>query len=100
MAAIAERRDERRFGSDHGGGARRVAGFERQFGFGRDCQALTVRTLNPDRGDMVERAGLDLYRNLCWISRGVDLVGKFRIPIAKAVGGVRKPAEIAVGAPA
>jgi hypothetical protein len=40
--AIAERRDERRFGSDPRGGARRVAGFERQFGFGRDCQGLTV----------------------------------------------------------
>ena len=60
MAAIAERRDECRFGSDHRGGARRVAGFERQFGFVRDCQGLTVRTLNPDRSDMVERAGLDL----------------------------------------
>jgi hypothetical protein len=40
---------------------------------------------------MVEWARLDLYRNLCGFGLGVDLVGEFRIPIAEAVGGVRKP---------
>ena len=34
------------------------------------------------------------------LGRGVDLVREIRVPIAEAVRGVRKPAEIAVGAPA
>ena len=49
---------------------------------------------------MVKQSRLDRYRKLCRVSRGVEIVREFRIPIAEAVRGVREPAEIAVGAAA
>src|SRR5437660_10438096 len=49
---------------------------------------------------MVKRTRLYRYRYLCRLGLGVDVVGKFRIPIAEAVCGIGEPAEIAVGAAA
>ena len=49
---------------------------------------------------MVEQSRLDRDCNLCGVGLCVDVLREFRIPIAEAVGGVREPAEIAVGAAA
>src|SRR5215472_17917104 len=46
---------------------------------------------------MIERALIDLYRNLYRLGRRVDLVGELGIPIAEAVRRVGEPAEIAIG---
>jgi hypothetical protein len=100
MAAVSERRQERRLGCHHRGSARRIAGFERQLVLVlQDRQGLRVGSQHLDRGDMVERARLDRDRDLCRIGLGVEIVREFRSPIAEAVCGIREPAEIAVGAP-
>jgi hypothetical protein len=49
---------------------------------------------------MIKRSRLDRNRNLCRLDLGVDVVGEFRVPIAKTVRGVRQPSEITVGSAA
>src|ERR1700719_1688172 len=70
MTAVAKRRDQLRFGCNHRGRARRVAGFEGQFGFVREGQGLPVRRLHHDRADMAEWAKHEFYRDLCRLRLG------------------------------
>ncbi len=101
VAAGAKRAHQRRLRRHHRGGARRVAGLQRQRpGSRRERQRLTVGAEHRDRGDVVERSRHDLDRDLLRLRGGIDVVIELGIPIAKAACGVGEPAEITVGAAA